>query len=146
MEVVGDPMIFIFSLVLFLSILWNISFYIDKRKELRVARKLIRWVASHRSIVPRTDKERDRLDRVLKTAIWALRNNVDLGTVIDGLNEGTSNGTALSDVWARSHYEMAIERLADAAMRNQMLDWKARSNDLQEGEKWLWAARVENLR
>ena len=118
MEVVSDPVLLLLSLTMFLSILWNISFYLNRRKELRVARKIIRWVATQRNVVPRTDKERERIDRVLKAAIWALRNGEDVRGVIDALREGTRGGEAPPEGWARSHYETAIEHLKDAALRD----------------------------
>ncbi len=102
--VVNDAVLFMLSLTMFLSILWNIAFYLKRRKELQVARKLIRWVASQRSVVPRTDRERERVDRLLKTAIWSLRKGEDVQDIIDRLNEGTSGGEALPDGWARSDY------------------------------------------
>ena len=107
-EVVGDPVLFMLSLVLFLSILWNISFYLQRRKELQVARELIRWVASQRNVVPCTDKERERVDRMLKAAIWALRSGEDVRDVIDRLQEGTRDGEALFEGWARSHYDRSL--------------------------------------
>lgn len=146
MEVVGDPLLFILSIVMFITILWNISFYLEKRKELRVARKLIRWVAAHRYVTPRKDKERERLDRVLKDAIWALRNGEDVRVIIDGLNERTHGGEALPAGWARSHYETAIERLMDAAGRDHVLAWEERERVLQEAEMMLWATRADSLR
>lgn len=145
-EVVGDPVLFMLSLTMFLSILWNISFCLKKRKELRVARKLIKWVASQRNVVPRTDKERERVDRVLMGAIWALRNGEEVQGVIDGLQRGTRDGEALPEGWARSHYERAVKLLTDGAGRDQVLAWEVRERDLQEGEKMLWATRAENLR
>ena len=145
MEVVGDPLLFILSVVMFLTILWNVSFYIEKRKELRVAGKLIRWVATQRNVVPRTDKERERIDRVLKTAIWALGNGEDVKDVIDGLNEGTLGGEALPEGWARSHYETAISHLTDADEKDQVIALEGREWNLYDGEKWLWATRAENI-
>ena len=145
MEVVGDPVLFMLSIMLYLSILWNITFYLKRRKELQVARKLIRWVASQRNVVPRTDKERKRVDWVLKTAIWELRNGDDVQAIIDGLIDGTRGGGALPDGWARSHYETAIERLEDAAGRDWVFAWEERELELQKGEMMLWATRAESL-
>lgn len=144
-QVVGDPVLFMLSLVLFLSILWNISFYLNRRKELRVARKIIKWISNQRSVVPRTDKERVRVDRVLKGAIWALRNGEDVREVIDGLQDGTRGGEALPEGWARSHYETAIERLEDAAGRDRVFALEERELELQKGEMMLWATRAESL-
>ena len=146
LEVVSDPVLLMLSLTMFLSILWNIAFYIKRRKELRVARKIIRWIATQRNVVPRTDKERERIDRVLKAAIWALRKGDNVQEVIDVLNEGTRGGEVLPEGWARSHYETAIDRLTDAAVRDQVLAWEERERDLEIGEKMLWATRAENLR
>ena len=145
MEVVGDPVLFMLSLTMFFSILWNISFYLKRRNELKVARKLIRWVANQRSVVPRKERERERIDRVLKTSIWSLRNGEDVQAIIDALIGGTRDGEALPEGWARSHYEVAIEYLTDAAGRNQMLAWEERERDIQVGEKMLLATRAESL-
>ncbi len=146
MEVVSDPILFRFSLAMFLSILRNITFYLKRRKELQVAKKLIRCVASQRNIVTRTDKERERIDRVLKTAIWALGKGENVRKVIDVLREGTRDGEDLNEGWARLHYETAIEYLADAAGRDSVLVGEAREQDLQEGVKMLWATRAEYLK
>ncbi len=143
-EVVGDPVLFMLSLVMFLSILWNISFYINRRKELLVARKLIRWVASQKSVMPRTDKE--RIDQVLKTAIWALRCGESVRDIIDGLQEGTRDGEALPEGWARSHFNLAVTRLEEATRRDWVFDAEQRIIDLAEGEKALWMARAEALK
>jgi len=83
---------------------------------------------------------------VLKVAIWAMRNGEEVRDVIDRLNEGTRGGEALPEGWARSHYESAIERLTDAAGRDQVHAWEERESDIQEGEKMLWATRAESLR
>ena len=145
-EVVGDPVFFMLSLTMVLSILWNISFYLKRRQELRVARKLIRWVASQRNTTLRTDREMERIDRVLKGAIWALSNRENIKDVVDGLQEGTRDGEALPERWARPHYDMAIERLMDAAGRDMVLNWEERDRDLQESMKMLWATRAEYLK
>jgi len=146
LEVVGDPILFILSLAMFLLILWNITFYLKRRKELHVARKLIKWIASQRTVVHRTDKEKERVDRVLQAAIWALRCGESVRDVIDGLSEGTRDGNALHEGWARSHYETAIRRLIDAVGRNPLMDCEEREKDIEGGEKMLWATRTENLR
>ncbi len=125
MVVVGYPVHFMLSIAMFLSILWNISFYLKRRKELWVARKLIRWVASQRNVVPITEKERERIDRVMKTAIWALRDGQDVRGVIDVLNEGTHAGKDLPEGWARSHYETAIDHLIASTRRDQVLSGEA---------------------
>ena len=146
MEVVGDPLLFILSVVMFLTILWNVSFYIEKRKELRVARKIIRWVATQRNVVPRTDKERERIDQVMKVAIWTLRNGEDVRDIIKVLNEGTRDGEALPEGWARSHFETAIGCLQDASGMDLVLAGEEKERDLQEAEKMLWATRAESVR
>lgn len=145
-EVVGDPVLFMLSLVLFLSILWNVTFYLKRRKELWVARKLIMWIASQRNVVSRTDKERERIDRVLKAAIWAIRNSRQVREIIDQLNKGTRRGEVIPEGWARSHYDKAIDCLTDAIGRDKVSAWEERKRDIEEGEKWLWATRAENLR
>ena len=145
-EVIGDPVLFMLSLVLFLSILWNVTFYLNKRKELRVARKLIKWVASQGIVVTRTNKERERIDRVLLTAIWALRNGENPLLVVNNLNEGTCDGEVLPNGWARSYFDTTIKYLMDATDREQVLAWDEYKRVLLEGELNLWATRAESLR
>ena len=111
-----------------------------------MARKLIRYISNKRNVPPRTDKECARIDRVLKKAIWELRNGEDVTAIVEALQEGTRGGEALHDGWARSHYEKAIGHLNDAAGMDQVLARDVRLWDLEVGEKMLWATRAENLK
>ena len=143
MDLVGDPILFVLSLAAFLVTIWNIAFYLEKRKELLVAKKIIRMVATQGKVIPRLELE--RLDRLLLEAIWSLRKGDAVASIVDRLQVGTHGGEAM---WkgARSLYDEAIVCLTDAAGRDQVLGCEQWDQDLLEGEKMLWAARVENLR
>ena len=99
--------------------------------------------ATQGKVTPRLEIE--RLDRLLLEAIWSLRKGDAVASIVNRLREGTHEGEAM---WkgARSLYDEAIMYLTDAAKRDQVLGCEQWEQDLLEGEKMLWAARVENLR
>ena len=143
MDLVGDPVLFVLSLAAVLASFWNISFYMEKRKELSVAKKIIRIFATQGRVTPRQEVE--RLDHLLLEAIWSLRKGDAVASIVERLQDGTRDGEAMRK-GARSLYNEAIMYLTDAACRDQVLACEQPKRDLQEGEKMLWIARVENLR
>ncbi len=130
----------------FLMVLWNLSFYLEKRKELRVAKKIIRMYATQGKVVPHLNGECKRLDEVLLKAIWELKIGEEVASVINGLQKETRRGEALPEGGARLHYVTAIDHLTDAVGRDRVLAWEERERDLIESEKMLWATRAENMR
>ena len=54
-------------------------------------------------------------------------------------------GVALPDGRARLYYDMAVDRLDEAAGRDEVLDRSARMWVLKDAETCLWAARAEYL-